>query len=270
MPGAWSRQAPQGRPGRGSQGEFVSPVTLKREVAQGVESLGFGKFCGLFMPIGAVVGEPAPQIHQSGEKHHRDVCRKDEPRTMTSNEQHQKIALMIAQGATNKATAEATGVHYNTITRLLQKPFMKELIEAAKAEMAVALAEVKTELPKLVAEKAAKTLAQRFDELAPRATERMGELMEQDENLTVAFKASQDILNRSEVAPKVVLHAETKSESTERRVSIDLTLIRQMKLLEVPAHLIDVSPEPVEVEPPARFIRLAALPVGAGQEEDGE
>ncbi len=40
----------------------------------------------------------------------------------------------------------------------------KELIEAAKAEMAVALAEVRTELPKMVAEKAAKTLAARFDE----------------------------------------------------------------------------------------------------------
>lgn len=179
---------------------------------------------------------------------------------MTKNEQHQKIALMIVQGATNKATAEATGIHYNTITRLLQKPFMKELIEAAKAEMAVALAEVKVELPRMVAEKAAKTLAQRFDELAPRATERMNELMVQGDNLTVSLKASQDILNRSESAPKVVLHAETKSESTERRIIIDAAMLRQMQLLAVPDELLDVTPEPREL--PERFRGLGLVEVG--------
>jgi len=173
---------------------------------------------------------------------------KDEPHTMITSEQHQKIALLIAQGATNKAAAEATGVHYNSVTRLLQKPFMKELIEAARAEMAVALAEVKVELPKLVAEKAAKTLAQRFDELAPRATERVNELMEQDENLTVSLKASQDILNRSESAPKVVLHAETKSVSTERRIIIDAATLRQLRLTAIPDELIDVTPEPPDSE----------------------
>ena len=40
----------------------------------------------------------------------------------------------------------------------------------------------------------------------------MNELMEQGENLTVSLKASQDILNRAEISPKVVLHAETKGQ----------------------------------------------------------
>ncbi len=62
----------------------------------------------------------------------------------------------------------------------------------------------------------------------------MNELMEQEENLTVSLKASQDILNRSESAPKVVLHAETKSESTERRIIIDAQWLRQMHLGRAP------------------------------------
>ena len=37
---------------------------------------------------------------------------------------------------------------------------------------------------------------------------------------------------------------------------------RQFKLLEVPRELLDVTPEPVETAPPARFAPLARLATG--------
>jgi hypothetical protein len=55
----------------------------------------------------------------------------------------------------------------------------------------------------------------------------------------------------------VVLHAETKSDSTERRVIIDAAMLRQLHLLATPPDLIDVTPETREL--PERFRGMVAL-----------
>jgi hypothetical protein len=49
-------------------------------------------------------------------------------------------------------------------------------------------------------------------------------------------------------------------------------MIRQMKLLDVPAHLLDVTPEPVEAEPPVSFAHLFPVrqATGGGEEAEGE
>jgi len=130
------------------------------------------------------------------------------------------------------------------------------MIKELRGQINLAIEQAKEELPGKIVQAAAKTLAARFDELAPRATERMNELMEQGENLTVSLKASQDILNRAEISPKVVLHAETKTESTERRIIIDTAMLRQLHILAVPDEQLNVTPETPEL--PERFRGMVA------------
>jgi hypothetical protein len=64
---------------------------------------------------------------------------------------------------------------------------------------------------------------------------------------------------------KRTLHSPHTEERIERRIIIDAAMIRQIKILEVPDELIDVTPEPCEL--PERFKGLVCEGLREGKEE---
>jgi hypothetical protein len=64
---------------------------------------------------------------------------------------------------------------------------------------------------------------------------------------------------------KRTLHSTHTEGKTERHIIIDASMIRQMKLLEVPDCLIDVTPEPREL--PERFRGLVGGDLREGEDE---
>lgn len=106
-------------------------------------------------------------------------------------EKHKQIAAMAAAGVMKKEIAERVGVHPNTVTRVLKNPFVREMID---------------EMQRTVQRETITNLVEAFDEAAGGAFEKLLELM-QSGPPAVAFRATESILDRSQVAPKRQIHA---------------------------------------------------------------
>ena len=111
---------------------------------------------------------------------------------MRLTEKHKQIALLAAAGTLqNKEIAERVGCHPNTVTRALKRPEVRALID---------------EMQKRMREQTVVNLVEAFDEAAGDAFEKLIELM-QSGPPAVSFRATESILDRSQVAPKSQLHA---------------------------------------------------------------
>jgi len=106
-------------------------------------------------------------------------------------EKHKQIATMAAAGVMKKEIAERVGVHPNTVTRVLKNPFVREMID---------------EMQRTIQQQTITNLVEAFNEAAPAAFKQLMELM-QSGPPAVAFRATESILDRSQVAPKRQIHA---------------------------------------------------------------
>ena len=106
-------------------------------------------------------------------------------------ERHKQIAVLAAAGVMKKEISERVRVHPNTVTRVLKNPFVREMID---------------EMQRTVQQETFTNLVEAFDEAVPAAFRQLVELM-QGGPPAVSFRASESILNRSQVAPKREIHA---------------------------------------------------------------
>ncbi len=110
-------------------------------------------------------------------------------------DRHRYIALLAASGALQKKEiAEKAGVHYNTITRVLKMAEVQKLISDMRQKLE---------------QQTITTLAEAFDQAAGEAFEKLCDLM-RDAPSSVALRAAESVLDRSNVAPKRQIH--TKQE----------------------------------------------------------
>jgi histone H3/H4 len=88
--------------------------------------------------------------------------------------------------------ARRVGCHPNTVTRTLKMPEVQALI---------------AELQQRAEAQAIKSLAERFDAMAPEAFEKLRDLVRGAKSETVQFKAMESVLDRSPSAPKRQIHS---------------------------------------------------------------
>jgi len=162
-------------------------------------------------------------------------------------ERDTQVALLSAQGVMNKDIAERLKIGINTVKRILKKPEVQRLVKQTRGEINLAIEEVKRELPAQIVEKVAKSLAERMDEAADDAFERLTELVRGAKSETVQFKAVESILDRSTSAPKREIHSSRTVDVEQRMIKItltadDLAQLRSGYLEEEPDDMIDVMP----------------------------
>ena len=145
---------------------------------------------------------------------------------MKLTEKHKQIATMAAAGVMKKEIAERVGVHPNTVTRVLKNPFVREMID---------------EMQRTVQQQTITSLVEAFDEAAPAAFKQLMELM-QSGPPAVSFRATESILDRSQVAPKRQIH--TKHEVGGGVVHLH---IPGSKLLEFRSIMLESADDPGEV-----------------------
>ena len=145
---------------------------------------------------------------------------------MKLTEKHKQIATMAAAGVMKKEIAERVGVHPNTVTRVLKNPFVREMID---------------EMQRTVQQQTITNLVEAFDEAAGGAFEKLLELM-QSGPPAVAFRATESILDRSQVAPKRQIHA--KHEVGGGVVHLH---VPGSKLLEFRSIMLEAADDPSEV-----------------------
>jgi transposase len=172
-------------------------------------------------------------------------------------EKHYQIALLAATTSLEKQEiARRVGVHPNTVTRTLKLPEVRALTaELRQQTQNAAVAAVET---------AVKTLAERMDEAAGDAFQRLTELVRGARSETVQLKAVESILDRSTTAPKREIHSSRTVDVEQRVIHIHITpeqmaQLRQGYIEEEPDDMIDVTPQPVR---PVREA-LAELEAGA-------
>ncbi len=148
---------------------------------------------------------------------------------MRLTEKHKQIAILAAAGTLpNKEIAERVGCHPNTVTRTLKRPEVRAMID---------------EMQKRMREQTVVNLVEAFDEAAGDAFEKLMELM-QSGPPAVSFRASESILDRSQVAPKRQIHA--KHEVGGGVVHLH---IPGSKLLEFRSIMLESADDPSEVPP---------------------
>lgn len=146
---------------------------------------------------------------------------------MRLTEKHKQIALLAAAGTLqNKEIAERVGCHANTVTRVLKNPLIREMID---------------EMQRTVQEQTITDLVEAFDEAAPAAFKQLMELM-QSGPPAVSFRATESILDRSQVAPKRQIHA--KHEVGGGVVHLH---VPGSKLLEFRSIMLEAADDPSEV-----------------------
>jgi transposase len=151
-------------------------------------------------------------------------------------ERDSQVALLSAQGLQNKVIGQRLGIHFNTVTRILKRPEVQDLI-----------AELRQQTRAQMVEHVAKSLAERVDEAAEDAFERLTELVRGAKSETVQFKAVESILDRSTTAPKREIHSSHRVDEEKRVIHLTLTAedIAQLRsgiVLEEPEDMIDVTP----------------------------
>ena len=125
-----------------------------------------------------------------------------------------------------KEIAERVGVHPNTVTRVLKNPVVKELIR---------------EMQETVKQETVSSLVEAFDEAAIKAFEKLCELM-QSGPPAVAFRATESVLDRSQVAPKRQIHSQHNVEGNVVHLHIPGS-----KLLEFRSIMLEAADDPSEV-----------------------
>jgi hypothetical protein len=146
----------------------------------------------------------------------------------TINDRHKLMALDRAMGATYQDIADKYDYAYNRISIIFQHPLMRELVAKYQGEIAGK-----------ATEKAA-NLAVRLDGLAPRAVDKLAELMDKSEMDTVQLAASKEILDRAPSAPK----ARKVVESDQRGVVLQLpvaTLENMLKASQIVGEPLDAE-----------------------------
>jgi len=141
-------------------------------------------------------------------------------------EKHKQIAVLAAAGVMKKEIAERVGVHPNTVTRVLKNPFVREMID---------------EMQRTVKQETITNLVEAFDEAAPAAFRQLVELM-QSGPPAVSFRASESILDRSQVAPKREIHARHEVGGGVVHLHIPGS-----KLLEFRSIMLEAADDPGEV-----------------------
>ena len=145
---------------------------------------------------------------------------------MKITERHKQIAVLAAAGVMKKEIAERVGVHPNTVTRVLKNPFVREMID---------------EMQRTVKQETITNLVEAFDEAAPAAFRQLVELM-QSGPPAVSFRASESILDRSQVAPKREIHARHEVGGGVVHLHIPGS-----KLLEFRSIMLEAADDPGEV-----------------------
>ena len=177
---------------------------------------------------------------------------------MDKAERDTQVALLSAQGVMNKDIAKRLKIGINTVTRVLKKPDVQALI-----------AELHQQTKAHAVEKVAKSLAERVDEAAEGAFDRLQELAKRAKSETVQFKAVESILDRSTIAPKREIHSSRTVDVEQRMIKItltadDLAQLRSGLVLEEPDDMIDVTP----YRPPEKPLTDVLAELRAAAESD--
>jgi hypothetical protein len=124
------------------------------------------------------------------------------------------IAMWAATGKyQNKEIAAKVGCHINTITRVLKMPEAQQLIETMQVEIQL---------------NAMKTLAERFDEAAQSAFEKLQSLMAGAASENLQFKASESIFDRASTSPKRMLH-QSPTQTNVMQINITIDELKRMR-----------------------------------------
>jgi DNA-binding Lrp family transcriptional regulator len=126
----------------------------------------------------------------------------------------------------NKEIAERVGCHPNTVTRALKRPEVRAVID---------------EMQKRMREQTVVNLVEAFDEAAGGAFEKLLELM-QSGPPAVAFRATESILDRSQVAPKRQIHAKHEVGGGVVHLHIGGSKVRELHSI-----MVEAADDPSEV-----------------------
>jgi len=149
------------------------------------------------------------------------------------SERNRQIAILAATTTLkNNEIADRVGCHYNTVTRVLKRSDVKELI---------------SEIQGSVQEKVIDDLSAEVDRAATKAFNKLLDLMHNASSPSVQFRAVESILDRSTVSPKRQIHS--KHEVDKRVVHLhigggELKKMHQVLLEDAGADTADVPELP--------------------------
>ncbi len=122
------------------------------------------------------------------------------------SERNRQIAILAATTTLkNNEIADRVGCHYNTVTRVLKRSDVKELI---------------SEIQGSVKKKVIDDLSAEVERSAPKAFKKLLDLMENASSPAVQLRAVESILDRSSISPKRQIHS--KHEVDKRVVHLHI------------------------------------------------